>query len=328
MRPEPANDADDASAQARAWLTLLHSGEATDGDRERFLQWLRAPGENASAYKRVEQVWESVPLVTGIENSAPRIKQRAGVAQRIWLPAIGALAACLLVAVGLNVYDPVERQTVRTGVGEIRTVHLSDGSDVILGPDTTISAAFSRGARRVTLAAGQAYFDVARDETRVFSVAVESTEVRVLGTAFDVLRGPTTVTVSVVRGRVEVADRPDGAGADQAADILTRGQRVMASLDGALSEISAIDPDKALNWRNGRLTYVDAPFDDVVADLNRYLPQPITVEAPGAGQLPVTASFDVQQYRDILAGFASANGLEVHESPEGVAVRALQRLTP
>src|SRR5262245_15987400 len=152
MMPDPANDIDDVNAQARAWLTMLNSGEASDADRQAFGQWLRASAENAAAYKRVEQLWESLPLLTGIENAAPRGAQRQGVPARIWAPAIVALAAGLLLVIGFQLYDPIERQTFRTGVGEIRTVHLSDGSDVILGPDSTVSAAFSRRQRQVTLA--------------------------------------------------------------------------------------------------------------------------------------------------------------------------------
>ena len=271
---------------------------------EAFQQWLHARPDNAEVYKRAERLWESLPLLPGVENAIPLQKdQRPSTARRFFAPAIGALAAGLVLAIGLQFYDPVERQTFQTGVGEIKAIRLGDGSEVTLGPASAISAEFSRHARRVTLTAGQAYFDVTHDEKRSFIVASEDTEVRVLGTAFDVHHGATTITVSVLRGRVQVADKADGSGADRpddAMDTLTEGQRVIASLNGALSDISTIDLEKALDWRNGRLTYADSSFNDVVADLKRYVGQPIAVPDPAVGRLRVTASFDVQQYRDML----------------------------
>jgi transmembrane sensor len=309
---------EDANAQARAWLTLLHSGEAADSDREAFSAWLSASPEHALAYEKVRRLWNDLPLIDGLEKAAPLSRARRVWTWRAWPAAALGLAACLLLGVGVYLYEPVERQSFATRIGEFRTVELSDGSEIVLGPGTKVEVAFSDRRRRVSLTTGQAYFDVAHEAARVFSVSAQDTEIRVLGTAFDVRRGAEQITVSVLRGRVQVADETPQATAVNAT--LERGQRVSADLEGALGAITTVDPDRALAWQGGRLTYVDAPFAEVVADLNRYLPERVTLADPAVGRLRVTASFDVRQYREILDAFAASNALQIREREGAIAV--------
>ncbi|MDR0845227.1 MAG: FecR domain-containing protein, partial [Tannerella sp.] len=66
-------------------------------------------------------------------------------------------------------------------------LELSDGTKVWLNSDTELQfpVAFSGTERRLSLK-GEAYFDVAKDETTPFIVSIEGAEIRVLGTQFNV----------------------------------------------------------------------------------------------------------------------------------------------
>jgi transmembrane sensor len=69
-----------------------------------------------------------------------------------------------------------------------------------------------KDARRVTVHDGQALFDVAHDSARPFLITAGDETVRVVGTKFDVRRRDGQLTVTVLRGLVEVStDGEDNA---------------------------------------------------------------------------------------------------------------------
>jgi len=71
------------------------------------------------------------------------------------------------------------------------------------------ASALGDGAGR--LGDAQAYFDVAKDPARPFLIDAGDTQVKVVGTAFDVRRRDGQVAVNVQRGLVEVRPHMDAA---------------------------------------------------------------------------------------------------------------------
>lgn len=69
-----------------------------------------------------------------------------------------------------------------------------------LNTNTMATTKFSRDQRLVELSDGEAFFDVARDENRPFSVRALGREERVLGTAFNVRNRCGRVMVAVGGG--------------------------------------------------------------------------------------------------------------------------------
>lgn len=101
-----------------------------------------------------------------------------------------------------------EVMVVKTaGKGEKLTVTLGDGTRVKMnsGSRITYKKAFSGNIREVTLE-GEAYFDVAHDQSRPFRVFSKGVIVEVLGTAFNVKNdvNGNKVEVAVQRGSVKV----------------------------------------------------------------------------------------------------------------------------
>ncbi len=81
----------------------------------------------------------------------------------------------------------------------------SEGSVAYLNTRTRIRWLGSGNDRRVELISGEALFDVVHDETRPFSVMMDGSEIRVLGTRFNVYRKDSgDVVVTVLEGTVEV----------------------------------------------------------------------------------------------------------------------------
>jgi len=116
-----------------------------------------------------------------------------------------ALAASMLVAIaGAFTWLYTQRGTYSTDIGEQRSITLADGSTVDLNARTRIRVRMSEQDRRVELLEGQALFQVAKDKSRPFIVRSNDTQVRAVGTQFDVYRRKTGTTVTVLEGRVAV----------------------------------------------------------------------------------------------------------------------------
>src|SRR5262249_28159705 len=111
----------------------------------------------------------------------PALPRRAG-----W-PLAAGLALCLLagaVSQGGRIAD--FGADAATGAGETQRLALADGSQVTLNTRTAVEDVSTANARGVRLKHGEAFFDVARDPARPFTVDAGPARIRVLGTHFNV----------------------------------------------------------------------------------------------------------------------------------------------
>lgn len=276
---------------AAAWQIRLSSDTATEADWLEFEVWLAQSPENARASDAVEALWAELGELQPPAAKVVAFKPRRRVVTPMWG---GAIAASLVAAVGLGLAlrDDSPTTVYATAKGEQREVVLADGTHIRLNSGSRLSVRLGRRERRVEMADAEAAFDVTHDARRPFVIDAGDRQVRVVGTAFDVLRHAGRVEVAVRRGVVEV--RPVGADAGVR---LVRGQGVIHREGAAGADVVAtVDPATAFAWTERRLVYRDRRLEEVAADLNRYLATPIVV-APDARELRLTAdmSLDAEQ---------------------------------
>lgn len=293
-------------AEARAWA-LAVIGEDFPPARSVALEaWMKADPRHARAYDQAERTLLlldealATPLSARPARSAPRW---------IWP---GAAVAAGLVAAAVLATPPT---AIVSGPGQTREVALADGSHVTLAPDSSLRPTWRFARRAYVLQHGEAFFAVAHDAAHPFTVAAGEAKVRVLGTRFDVHRAASgRVRVDVEQGLVEVS-RQTGPGASSARVGAGQGALVDASGVRAAALTSA-----AGAWRRGRLAYVAAPLEDVVADLGRY---GLRVRvAPNASSLKVTAGLRPDQAATFVAGLPRVLPVTViREADGGLLIR-------
>ena len=98
-----------------------------------------------------------------------------------------AVAASVILAL-FGAWAWGQRHTYSTGIGEQRSLALEDGSSIKLNAMSRIRVRFTATRRDIELIEGQAFFRVAKDKTRPFIVESKGTQVRAVGTEFDVYR--------------------------------------------------------------------------------------------------------------------------------------------
>ncbi|MGH8200888.1 MAG: FecR family protein [Steroidobacteraceae bacterium] len=342
--------------QAAAWRARL--ADAHDLRCEAFSSWFAQDPRNREAWRAVQAPWDML----GQHAAAPGVIElrRAAlghahntVRSNLWpkrfrRPAMLATAAVGLLAAGAFLFWQQYRpDAFQTGFGERRVVTLSDGSQITLDSRSEVTVRYTADARTLTLARGQARFDVAHDVARPFTVTAEGHKVVATGTAFDVdLLGP-KLLVTLLSGHVVVLPQsaatvpwipraasegtgsatPAGAesrslsAAGNAVDriYLDPGEQLVMSSSGA-PRVSHVDIERVTAWERGEIVFDNEPLASVIQRMNRYGPRHIMVGADRAASLRISGVFhegDVDGFVSTIAAYLS---VRAHELPDGDVV--------
>lgn len=295
--------------QALQWFVRLRDGEADAAARRGFDAWLAASGDHARAWAELEGLWTDLDRLAPPKaaEAAPPIHATASARPRRWRQVAFALAASLVLAVGIVgiLAQPGRFADFRTAAGERRTIALADGSQVELAPASAIDVDLAGSRRMIRLVSGQAFFTVAKDAARPFSVAARGGTVTALGTAFDVKLGlGSSVAVAVDESRVKV-ELSGAVG-------VVVGQGEGVGYEGeTISQPAPLDPGEIGDWRRGRLVFHDVRLAEAVADLERYGGGRIGILSREAGKRRVTAVLDARDPAKGLDMLAGGLGLRV-----------------
>lgn len=304
---ESAQKIDDAAA---AWAARIDRGLNTEEQAE-LDAWLAADTRRIGALARGYALWiragragaSAAPGPNRIEVERPRMTRRALL--------VGGAAAASLAGIGVFAILRGQPGGIATDIGEIRRVALLDGSAVTLDTASRIRVAYQSFERRVTLLAGQAYFEVTEDPARPFLVEVGNILVQALGGAFSIstAAGP-PISVAVSTGYVSVSRYVNGVttstaklAANMSIDVAPRGG---VSIQAA----HALDPvelDRTLAWREGKLSFAGETLVEASQRFARYSAVRIVVDTTLADER-ITGLFAANDPR----GFAKAVAVSLY----------------
>ncbi|RFZ94483.1 DUF4974 domain-containing protein [Mucilaginibacter conchicola] len=156
--------------------------------------------------------------------------------------------------------------TISTPAGGQYQVMLPDGTHVWLNSGSSLQfpVQFAANHRDVTLK-GEAYFEVAKDKTRPFTVDAGEVDVKVLGTHFNVMAydNEQSVKTTLLEGSVKVTT-PHSSG-------LLKPDHI-ASVDKQDDAIAITDADteQQVAWKNNLFWFASADIHQVMRQLARW----------------------------------------------------------
>ncbi|MBV9512321.1 MAG: FecR domain-containing protein [Caulobacteraceae bacterium] len=317
MAPDPLTE------EAARWRAQLEDGTA-DGDA--LEAWLRADPRRRSRFEAVGTVWS---FFDEVRDHPEMLRRRRGRTACIWAAQhgralLGAATAACLVIVGLAaavVSAPAQARLYETGAGGREVVRLADGSKVTLDVKTRLEVRYSLTRRALTLYSGQAKFEVVHNSLRPFSVSALGRTVVDKGTAFDVDLQGQTLTIALIRGRVNVFGAGDSGSVPAKVVELDPGQALVAGPGG--ETVAPFDSDSTLAWVKGRLVFDDLPLQEAVERENRYASRPIILTSSRIGQLRVSGIFNAGDTRGFAEAVAALLPVSTRFEPDGaVAIGA------
>ncbi|MFJ6024274.1 FecR family protein [Brevundimonas sp. NPDC092305] len=314
----PTKRVEPAELEAAAWHARLGAPRVPPETIEAFFAWRQAPA-NAEAYRRVEQAWTKTdglagdPVIADALNAALSRRPKAG-RQAFMKPVLGGALALAAMAALAGAWTWAQgRGVYATSIGEQRTVQLADGSSVRLDTGSKVRVRFTGDRRTVELETGQALFTVAHDTARPFTVVAGETRVTAVGTVFDVRHAGDGIKVTLVSGAVDVLPG-EGAGRSR----LSAGQQARVG-DGAV-RLAAVDTAVETSWADGRVVFRDTPLQEAVTEVNRYLTDPIVLDAPAMARESVNGVFKTGDRDAFVSAATEALGLTASPGADG-AVR-------
>ena len=226
-----------------------------------------------------------------------------------------AAAVFLIITIGiivwkLNTKVASENQvTVVTGNTQHKRIILSDGSVVLLGASAKLSypKVFASNNRQVTLKEGEAFFDIAHQEKRPFTVHTTSgIDIKVLCTSFSVksYQASKHIEVAVITGKVAVNNKKVNLGTLIKDEFLIYDKTAGRAAIGKNKSVSYIE-----------LAFDGASLEQVINKLQYVYSIKILLNDITLGKLKTTASFSSKQSpEEILDIICSLHHLKFNAS--------------
>lgn len=210
-------------------------------------------------------------------------KRKSAVALSWW-----KYAAIILVCIGLNAgyniltgnepanVTPEREFILSAGKGEKASVNLPDGTIVHLNScsQLTYTGNYGESHRHVSLT-GEAYFDIAKNESLPFILKAGDMEIEALGTSFNVkaYREDNTIMTTLFSGKLRVADQNEEV-------ILFPRQYACLHKDTRTISMGLMnDVSSANSWINNEVMVSSAPLDEIIKMMNRMYKTPVRLQS-------------------------------------------------
>jgi transmembrane sensor len=362
-RATPLSSAD-IDAVASNWVVRCDAG-LNRAEETEFRRWQAQDPRHAEAVTRKQHAWSALgrPLQAGQAGGLlERLEQRAaGRRQRRVRAAMAGVAVFVLAAALMNVQKiaPSAGRDERGAVILPETRRLVDGTVVELRPGADVQVDYSGGFRRVWLARGEAYFQVAKDSSRPFIVTAAGVDFQAVGTAFSVGVDDGHVDIVVTEGRVAVssdriAARPESgrgpveavspvaaasrAAGDEPAARMVAAPEMPPVVVGAGSRLvvervpipTGVSPPMALSsdeiaqrlaWRAPKLEFSELPLAEAIALINRYNRVQFAIAEPGLARLRISGVFRADNTDTFVRLLEGTCGIQAERSGDRILLR-------
>jgi ferric-dicitrate binding protein FerR (iron transport regulator) len=185
-----------------------------------------------------------------------------------------------------------------TKKGERSTLILSDGTSIRLNSATKIRfpIVFTKRKREVFLD-GEAFFEVAYNETSPFIVHTVDANIRVLGTVFNVTSYSEDTKTQVIVSEGQVAF----GGVKQQDEVLLHRNQLSRIIKGGLpSTAEVIRTDKYLAWLKNQMVFENVTLVEVIKQLSRKFDVEFEVLDPSLLNRHIIATYSNESLSQII----------------------------
>ena len=331
-------DSKEIEAQAALWIMRAEDNDMSAAQQQEFQTWLISSYKHREAYTKLAALWGSLDILEELNDHAaavdhqqspkntaktsgptlwerliglrPFITARALSAKTYSVSAFATIALIGILGLSyqiINNLNQLHQGSYITALGEQQTINLPDGSAIQINTNSQVDVTYTETARIIRLVSGEAYFDVAPNKQKPFSVYAGNGVVTAVGTAFSVFLNNEKIDVIVEEGSVALASRPSGSNLSETNSIaqansqpqaplgvITAGQK--AIFEKTVESLDMVAPatiQRKLSWRQGRLAFAGEPLAEVVASVSRYTDVTIDIDDPSLRELPIAGSFNV-----------------------------------
>jgi transmembrane sensor len=238
-----------------------------------------------------------------------------------WVNNFLKIAAVLVVLIGLwfvaakqFMIPKNDVLTFNSGNQSIEKI-LPDGTKILLSKNSIITypKTFEGDTREINLT-GEGFFDVHHDAAHPFIIHTQGTDVRVLGTSFNVRAYNTQVQVLVKTGRVQFSKNNNKV-------ILTKGQKaeILANVDTIIkSEVG--EEKETIKEKRNSFVFDKKPLGEVVESLSKQFDVEIVFTNDKIKNCKLTATFENENLDNIISVIAETFNLTAVHQKNGLVL--------
>jgi transmembrane sensor len=301
--------------QAAQWYARLRAPDCDSSDRSAFQAWLESDPRHVQAYESAVRAARLVSSQLAADHRMQALASEAlgPVPRRGFLQLNMRYAASLIAAVGLGLIFAISQRSpviegrptmLFTNSGQqIQHISLDDGSSLDLDAGAQVSVTLDPEERQLRLHGGRAFFTVAPDKLRPFSVSASGVRVVALGTQFQVeVLNEQAVNVTLAEGSVAVTDNKSSRGWRE---VLVPGQQLQIDRARGRHQTLAVDVTATTSWSDGRLIFDGMPLHQVLDEINRYTSTKVILGDNALANIPIGGNFvaggDTEEFVETLA---------------------------
>jgi transmembrane sensor len=286
--------------------------------------------ENPKEYNILKRVWDSnkIEIKDFDSNQAWNIiydkieKNRTKVISLYRNLKRIAIAASVLILATIGTYLITKTNSKEINlITEINTddspkmLTLSDGSEIWLNTNASLTypRKFPKGSRDVKLD-GEAYFDVAKNFKSPFIIKTNHSDVKVVGTSFNISTNEESTKVTVNTGAVQVSSNKLGQKL-----ILEPDQQAIIT-NNQIFKSHNKNPNY-LSWKTGYFIFKNTDLRYVVRDLNTFYKEEIILDQNFEKECLLTAKFDKLDIDVVLEVIKVTCNVEIIDNKNNYLIR-------
>jgi hypothetical protein len=183
--------------------------------------------------------------------------------------------------------------------------YLADGTHIILNAESSIKfkKSFSTDKKRDVYLEGEAYFEVAKDASRPFTVYTDHLSTTALGTEFNIQanKDNDVIKISLVEGSIMVVDSENNSDL-----LLEPGEKVSVNKENNNSFKERFDVKEITSWKEGVIYFDKTDFNESLKTLERWYGVNIDVQDRPDFLLTCSGEFENDNLSNVLnsLGFA------------------------
>lgn len=300
-----------ARAEAAAWLARLQSDTPSSQDRAGCETWLAETDAHPRALAEATAMWDAVG---GLAPSATRLTEMSAARPQAQVGRRAVLAGMLGTGCAVTAWSALAPRSYANGVGQTKTVRLSDGTSLMLDACSEVRTEFGLGLRKLELVSGRVALNPTMTSDRPVVVTHGPRRLLAFGRLLDIACLGEGLTATAVDGLIVV--QPPGREMVR----LENGERLTWSRSAGLrTDRPTLEAVTA--WQDGRLVFADDTLAQAVAEINRYSPRPIEIQDASLLTLRISGSYRTRSAKAFAQSVAMLYGLQLVSAPERFILR-------
>lgn len=314
--------------------------ECSDKERAELMSWVNENIENEILFFETQKNWEILNFKNNmkevnVDSAWEKLKDRIEKDQRqqvnlvktkvFHMSSFMKYAALGLLLIGLGIvtskiYKSINSHSLIEYYADnnsLSEVVLNDGTKVTLYSNSKIiyPKEFNSNVRSVKLE-GEAFFDVTKNPDKPFVIEVQNTEVKVLGTSFNINANlpDNKVEVFVETGMVQVTRKN---GKEESAIILPGD---IATVTRNSLKQNKNNDENIISWKTKQILFKEESLENVIIVLNKVYKANITCNDSELLNLRLNSTFRNQELKSVLSVISLALDVKIVEQNNEIAI--------